>query len=791
MDKNTQALIDALKDDLLDELPMQKHEIQTTIDNIFKQYNLRTDLDFVEKIGKINFGKDGEVLALDDIPQELTDAAFVPPNAISDIALRNDIDLVISQVPEKFACIKVTTDAICEADTVDGSIARQLLFEGTEDDDELNNKIRTVEAFEEKLSLQDIIKNHIVHDSLKYGEGYLYTIPYAKIFSDLYKFKIHGNAEVDTKTRSSLNFSTSYGGNQRLNSIRVGESAVEVILTETSKKDPKDKTKNKLGIFTESEVVELYPSYNAPPSKGSGKTKKNNAVYNTYLEETLLDLQDRISYISEDYDIALPVLEESVHDMLAVYKVKYKEAHEEDTNRVQTFFESVMNDSSKNTPDYSDIENQFRHIKGVYIKVLPATKLIPIRIDRHVVGYYYISDGTRPEEAGQRKNSGLTGYTMRSPTIGYDTFSPDKQMCERLAMKIINNFDMKFMRNNTALHDQIVSILQAHRFNDALMRFIFIPAEHVQKFAINKDGNGKGHSMLEPGLVTSRMYMFLKMYCLLFQINNSAIRVYNLRGSGIDKNYRQYVQETMRKFIARRITANDIFNYKSSMTRISGGSELVMHMGGNDQPPITIDKIEAAESPLNTEFLDSLKTESINADSVPSLMITDKLHDIDFAAEIKEANHRFFSMVGGYKIDLNPAVTKLYRFLMKWETEMTEDDIRNFKFTFKVAAKQQLAVTAEMISSFNSELDLLIKYVLFPDETKPAEGKELSEVSREFGRLLIAKRLPDIDMEEMMEMAELARKKVVEMKSKDKQTDGNMVDDLPEHPDEGGEEELI
>ena len=172
---------------------------------------------------------------------------------------------------------------------------------------------------------------------------------------------------------------------------------------------------------------------------------------------------------------------------------------------------SSINDENRAFDDISSsIGYQFENIKGVYIKILPATKLIPIRIDRTVIGYYYISDLTRPEEAGQRKNSGLTGYTLRSPSVRYDSFSPDKMFCEKLASKIINNFDIKFMKDNLALHQQIVSILETHRFNDSMMRFIFIPAENVVQCTINKDGAGKGHSMLEPGLVTARMYMFLK-----------------------------------------------------------------------------------------------------------------------------------------------------------------------------------------------------------------------------------------------------------------------------------------
>ena len=57
--------------------------------------------------------------------------------------------------------------------------------------------------------------------------------------------------------------------------------------------------------------------------------------------------------------------------------------------------------------------------------------------------------------------------------------------------------------------------------------------------------------------------------------------------SRLDKNYKKIVNETMREFAERHITLNDIFNYRSLMTKVSGFSEMIMPMGAGDQAPIT------------------------------------------------------------------------------------------------------------------------------------------------------------------------------------------------------------
>lgn len=44
----------------------------------------------------------------------------------------------------------------------------------------------------------------------------------------------------------------------------------------------------------------------------------------------------------------------------------------------------------------------------------------------------------------------------------------------------------------------------------------------------------------------------------------------------IDKDYQMTIKETIHKLATRRITVNDIFNYRSLMTNVSDDSELVM-----------------------------------------------------------------------------------------------------------------------------------------------------------------------------------------------------------------------
>jgi len=791
----------AIKDNIIDGLvaeliplegEVEKDEIVDTINGILKDYNLSTNDSFIERIAKMKISQKGgkiETVDLQELPNELKDAAFLPVNTIADIALRQDIDLVVSQIPEYYTSIGMVRDAICEADVVTGRLSRDIKFDKANlSESEKENVISKIEEVEEKLELNQIIKNHMVFNTLQYGEGYVYVIPYSKVFADLHKYRTSASDKATGNVVSMFNDTSSsldgYGYHEhavekRLSDTIVMEAAPVPAQPKKKKGDYKRNTgmyQESAQLFTEAEIQEINPSYHSVKDKGDEKYDEQAKV-DTAIDESITEVAKNISYIEDD--IAIPVIEQSSHDLIAVYREKYRERNESYIQESKTFFESVMDEKNEEDKDAA-IPPEFSKIKGVYMKILPATKLIPIRIDRVVIGYYYVSDLTRPEEAGDRKNSGLHGYTLRTPSIGFDTFSPDQMFADKLANKIINNFNLKFMRDNVSIHKQIVAVLQAHKFNEARMRFIFIPAEHVVQCTINKDGAGKGHSMLEAGLVTARMYMFLKLYCLLYQINNSGIRAYYLRTSGIDKNYKALIQDTIRKFAARRVTANDIFNYRNAMPKVSGGSEMVMPLGPGDKRPIDIENIAPAEAPLSMDLLNQSKDEAINANPVPSAMVQGAMSELEFAKEVETSQERFHTYCASLKIDLNPDITRLYRIIMRWETDIDPKILNTLTFAFRQSTAKKLSVTTEMLNNFNGVWELASSTLLTKAEMKDMESdtEESGGVAREFKKAMISEYLGSaIDVDRLEELLKDARKKANKTKLEETNPAENMVDD--------------
>lgn len=789
---NKESSKNRLIDDLMDDIGIDKsvyanpedvtHEISDTISNILKSYNLSTDLTYIEKLSKLKFGGKEGSYDLASIPKDLKDASFLPVTTIADIALREDLDLIISQIPELYTAVQLARDMICEADYVDGTLSRTIKFDHSRlSEDDTDTTLKKIEKVEEDLELHQFIKNHIVFNALLYGESYAYVIPYAKVFEDLYRYKSQKISKKGKYSSNSTNWED-MSNSSIMNGFGYGEHAVEVSLKDMTfvqesvfdtAQGKSVKMRKEVPIFTEDEMKEIYNSHDEEEIPED----KLKSWYESYIE----DASENIHYIESD--IALPVIEESAHDLVYAYREKYNEEHPKWVQENQTIFETVMNDGT-DSEESDSISKEFQHVPGVYIKTIPATKMVPIRVDRTIIGYYYVSDMTRPEQSGERRNSGLGEYTLRSPSMGYDTFSPDRMFCDKLATKIIQNFDLKFMRDNAGLHDEIVSILEAHKFQSAILRFIFIPAEHVVQFTINKDGMGKGHSMLEPCICSARMYMFLKLYSVLFQINNGTLRVIKVRQSGMDQNYHATVNNIIRKFVSRRVTSNDIFNYRSSMNKVTGGSMLTLPVGTNDISPIDIDNIPGSEAPINNELMETIKNEAINAQPIPSAMIQGAMSEMEFAKEVELANTKVNSFVSSTKIELNLSLTKFYRRICRWSTDIDPTIIQFLKFKFNASQQKALAVNNELIGNFNGMKEMIAP-ILMTKEELAVDGDALTYTAREFYKLLIAEYLPGVDPERLEELLKQARQRATKLELEAQNTGENVADDsLPEEGEE-------
>jgi hypothetical protein len=112
-----------------------------------------------------------------------------------------------------------------------------------------------------------------------------------------------------------------------------------------------------------------------------------------------------------------------------------------------------------------------------------------------------------------------------------------------------------------------------------------------------------------------------------------------------------------------------------------------------------------------------------------------------------------------------------------------------FVFALMPSAKT-LEVTSDMIGNFESFFELAAATFLTKKEQEDKEGSDdpKSNIMREYKKKLLAKYIPQIDIEELEKLANEAREKANKLKLAETIAEKNLIDDS-DLPEEGAEEE--
>ena len=272
----------------------------------------------------------------------------------------------------------------------------------------------------------------------------------------------------------------------------------------------------------------------------------------------------------------------------------------------------------------------------------------------------------------------------------------------------------------------------------------------------------------------------LTMYNMLYTLNNNTTRVHYLKSSGLSKDYAAQIQRTMRKFQQRRITIDDIYSFSGVLNKVGGMGEMVLPAGRNDYKALETDTIAAVDNPINMDFLEQQRRLAISGTGVPHLMMINAIDEADFAKTLEMANTRFISTVSSYKIDFNKCLTKFYRKLIKYNTDIEDDVIQSFLFKFNTIKQQELNITAEMISNFNTLVELAISLFYKKSDMEDENGNPTAK-QMILRRELAKEYLPQLDFENLDEIIKRVEIESTDIKLQDNVSKADInKDDLAE-----------
>ena len=700
-----------------------------TLDAALKSFNSSTfdDDGFIKRMRDLKLDDKKDKDAITHVLNNVrSDYLNVDTMNQSELLLRRDIYNICTQMPEMHDVINVIRDGIIECNVATGEVSRSISFTNFEDNESYENLVKDIEK---RHNLLMATKNFIVPKGLMHGELYIHVVPYAKLFAELEQ--LH-----DQKTSfGNRNYNTAF------------KESIPNEVSSFFKESVSLYSESNLEILMES--VSLESKIDVNNTKASSGSQVNQSIS---MEST--DRKSELKYILENI-----VVSRGSSELMAEYGVdgfkdflirEYKENHPKSTHHGDAFMEAQSSYArAANAGMFKDVDqdgidfSSYKDIKGCYIKYLDGLRVIPIRMDRRVIGYYYVTT-TMDLQTNPSNPNGIID-------LSYQTYMRDRNMVDQLSSMIMRSFDKKMIEQNIKLKSEIAEIIMAHKFSEGRLNFIYIPENEVVRIVLNEDEMGKGHSVLEPALFPARSYLMLTLYNMLYMLNNTTTRIHYIRSSGLNKDYAAQVERTIRKFQSRRITIDDIYSYSGVLNKIGGMGEMVLPGGRNDFRAIDTDTIEAVPNPINIEFLEQQRRQAISGTGAPHLLVINAIDEVDFAKTLEMANARFISTVSSYKIDFNDGLTRFYKKLLKYETDLEDDVINSFRYQFNAVKQQDVSITSDMLQNFENIVEAVKAIYYQKTEMEDNKGNPTPK-QMHLRRTLAEKYLPQLDFDELDEI---------------------------------------
>lgn len=579
--------------------------------------------------------------------------------------LYNDLEIITSQLNELKEAVNITRDDIVCSDEVGTDIARSLNFlsskEGT---DEYNDLVAEVKRIEKDYKLNTKIKEHIVPNTLTYGEYYVYVIPESYIFRKAGRNK-------------------AMGVNMESTDLQCLQENITVV------EDPNSTTSS------------------------SSKPKKHS------LDEIREYITENVKVCNEE--VALPLLEndstgEAMQDYMKFNSLEdiLKPKNSSKNNKKEKEFNG-FSDGVKPTNIREKGEKDFSDHKGCYIKLLDPKKVIPVKIMDSIIGYYYINDSELDQfnqnarVGAGKSNSSLFNGNMLNSIARKST--NEHNIINSIANSIVNSFDKKYLKDNAEFKEVITSCLLYNDLYKKKLHFQFIPADHICRFTVNEDANGNGVSMLWNSLFYAKLYLSILIFNVISFLGKSQdSRIHYVKNSGIDKNVLNKTMNLARQIQSKQISIADLMDYSAIFGKIGTGRDIFMPVGESGERGIEFDVIAGQNIDMQNDFMEQLKHAYISGSGVPSV-ITTYINEIDYAKTLVMANAKHMRRVMFYQDSFNEGITRFYKMVLFHSSDLDREEIADFEYKLSRPKTLPNNNLSDMLGYADQIMEFLIKAV--------------------------------------------------------------------------------
>lgn len=622
-------------------------------DNKDKQYldNIRATMDrslsvLIDKTktraGSLNLSElYARTLSKDDqsmsIMKNLTDSAM-----LSDILelysnnmvirdMDREIDVILKYVPRLKQGLDLIARSVLTSEYMNPNASKVKIISTYTDDLSKNQNEQTrvlesnIKTIEKKYDWNRFVET-LYDKTAKYGEQFVYILPFSKAFERVMKNK-EGVANGTLTEDVILEDVQEHTSHLRLRYSIINESVIDMdalsasdIAAENASKIP-------------SEELEIeFNSSGYIPSIVAQETKLRR-----FLNEGMSPINE-VS-IKTDYGF--------VKDSSTLKNIE-KEFKKFAKDSLKAPSDMTASDGFVSTkqPKYD--------VPGCIVELLKHEYVKPLYIGKTCLGYYYIeSDRPMDYDAQTTFTSTLGGLRPRRSTRdreNLDRSYMDNAILRKIAKSISDKIDRKFINANQDLAEEMYTILKynsEHNGNKvSKVRISYIPADDIIHSYFRKhEHTHRGISDLENSLFPAKLYSCLYISnCIALLTRGYDKRVYHVKQT-VDTNIKAVLLNVINQIKMSNFNLRQIENMNNILNITGRFNDLVVPQGADGQSPVNMEVLPGQNIDIKTEFMRNLEEQAVELLGVSMEMINNHFESEQSATNIVQNNERFLIFI--------------------------------------------------------------------------------------------------------------------------------------------------
>ena len=314
-------------------------------------------------------------------------------------------------------------------------------------------------------------------------------------------------------------------------------------------------------------------------------------------------------------------------------------------------------------------------MNGCIIKKLKRERITPIIMNEICLGYYYFEFDEQMELFEERFTTTgmvntITGLRSNGRAEAFDSVQRREELLRAIASNLADKIDSKFINANQDLKKEIYYILKYNdNFNAAAgatnnIRVTYIPPEDIHHFYFNLDEDTKrGISDLNLSLIPAKLWVAIYITnCLAVMTRGNDKRVYYVRQS-VESNISKTLLKTINEIKKSNFGIRQIENINSVLNITGRFNDYIIPRGSDGQSPIEFEVMQGQNIEIKTELLNLLEESAVNVTGVPIELIQNR-QSPDYAMQLTMSNSKFlrfvYSRQSDFQIQLAELFTKLY-----------------------------------------------------------------------------------------------------------------------------------